>query len=335
METKIDPWQDLILPLSSASLSAKRVDADGRWNFFWAYAHDKKRILALRHSAEVSFDIQFPMLKGIECLLTPEEQDGSRLLSLKLQDSSLHDIFYRLCLDIIAAADSAMTEAEVVARTVARTWRWHHLLRGGSDKRLSPEEQKGLIGELLVIEKLLLPSLSPKDAVSSWRGPLGAPKDFEIGTIAIEAKARRGAAAPYVSISSEYQLDRSGTDQLFLHVADISAAVSGSTDAFTVTMIATRIEQMLRSGDESAADAFVSLLEAAGLRWEDDYSDKTWLHGSDRSYEVASNFPAIAAKNCATGVSLVHYAIALVECEPFRVEEEFIKFCLSGGASGD
>ena len=335
MEPKTDPWKDLILPLNSASLSAKRVDADGRWNFFWAYAYDKKRIMALRHTAEASLRIQLPMLKGIKCLLLPEEPDGTRLLSLKLQDSSLHDIFYQLCLDIIAAANSATTESEVVARTVARTWRWHHLLRGGGDKQLSSEEQKGLIGELLVIEKFLLPALSPKDAVSSWRGPLGAPKDFEIGTIAIEAKARRGAATPYVSISSEHQLDRSGTERLFLHVADISGAVSGSADAFTVTMIAVRVEQLLRSADESAADAFVSLLEAAGFRWEDDYSDKTWLHGSDRAYEVVDHFPAITAQNCATGVSQVHYAIALAECEPFRVEEKVIKVCLSGGVGGD
>ncbi|MCH8827746.1 MAG: PD-(D/E)XK motif protein [Chloroflexi bacterium] len=44
--------------------------------------------------------------------------------------------------------------------------------------RPSPEEQKGLIGELLVWECLLFPKLSTRDAVSAWRGPLGANKDF-------------------------------------------------------------------------------------------------------------------------------------------------------------
>lgn len=335
MEPKIDPWKNLTLPLNSASLTAKRVDADGPWDFFWACGYDKKRILALKHSAENSLGSQLPMLRGVECLLLPEEPDGKRLLSLKLQDSSLHDIFYRLCLDIIAAASIATTEPEVVARTIARTWRWHHLLRGGSDKRLSQEEQKGLVGELIVIEKFLLPSFPPKDAVSSWRGPLGAPKDFEVGAVAIEAKARRGAAAPYISISSEHQLDRSGTEQLFLHVADLSSAVFSSADAFTVTMIAARVDKQLRTSDEVAADSFVLLLEAAGFRWEDDYSDQSWLHGTDHSYRVTEGFPAITAQNCATGVSLVHYAIALIECEPFRVEENSVKTCLSGGIFGD
>jgi hypothetical protein len=335
MEPTIDPWKDLTEPLSSASLTARRVDAESPWDFFWARGHDKKRLLALRHATAASVGVQLPMLKGIECALSPEEPENRRVLYLKLQDSSLQDIFYRLCLDIVGAAATAHTESEVVARTVARTWRWHHLLRGGNDKRLSSEEQKGLIGEILVMEKLLLPSLSSKDAVSSWRGPLGAPKDFEVGAVAIEAKARRGAAAPYIAISSEHQLDRYGIARLFLHVSDISGAVSNSAEAFTVTELAARVDEQIRSDDEAAADAFVSLLEAAGFRWEDDYTEWSWIHGTDRVYEVIDGFPCLTGQSCATGVSSVHYSISLVECEPFRVEDASITACLTGGSGGD
>ena len=40
----------------------------------------------------------------------------------------------------------------------------------------------------------------------------------------IEAKARRGPAKPFVTISSEYQLDTEGTEALFLHVVELDRA---------------------------------------------------------------------------------------------------------------
>src|SRR4051794_31416188 len=112
METRIDPWKDLTPPSNNAALSARRVDAESPWDFFWVRGIDKRCILALKHSTDASIGCRLPMLKGIECVLSPEEADGKRVLSLKLLDSSLQDIFYRLCLDIVAAASDAKTELE-------------------------------------------------------------------------------------------------------------------------------------------------------------------------------------------------------------------------------
>ena len=109
-----------------------------------------------------------------------------------LRNSNQRDIFQTLCLDIISAAARAESEAQAVSAALMRTWRWHHLLRGGRGSLLSPEEQKGLLGELLVLERILLPRMDAASAVTAWRGPLGAPKDFEIARVAIEAKTRRG-----------------------------------------------------------------------------------------------------------------------------------------------
>ena len=138
--------------------------------------------------------------------LTPDESD-TQLLALKLLDSNQRDIFQTLCLDIISTAAQADSEAEAVSAALMRTWRWHHLLRVGRGTLLSPEEQKGLLGELFVLERLLLPRMDASSAVTAWRGPLGAPKDFEIARVAIEAKTRRGGATPSLSITSESQLD--------------------------------------------------------------------------------------------------------------------------------
>jgi hypothetical protein len=196
--------------------------------------------------------------------------------------------------------------------------------------RMSLEEQKGLIGELNVMETILIPNLKPRDAASAWHGPLGAPKDFQIGRVAIEAKARRGGATPHVSISSEDQLDESGTDALFLHVSELDEAAAEDADSFTVTRKAEQVRELLRIKDPAASDAFDTLLLAGGFRWEDDYSDAFWIAGPSNIYTVSDDFPRIRADRLLGGISSVTYSIALRACEPFRVAVENVIKLLSG-----
>ena len=186
-----------------------------------------------------------------------------------------------------------------------RTWRWHHLLRGGRGPLLSSEEQKGLLGELFVLERLLLPCISAPSAVRAWRGPLGSPKDFEVARVAIESKARRGGATPSISITSESQLDESGVDLLFLHVVALDEPLDDATHGVTVHDVAERIRTHLIFLAPSACGEYESRLSAAGYRAEDDYSD-------------SSGWRARAASTWCTIVSLAfpqaRYAWASLMC---------------------
>lgn len=332
--TTDDPWKDLAPPSSLDALSARRVDADLPWAFFWARCVDRNPMLLLRHAAEVSPEGRPPRLKGLEVTLSEAESDGCRVLALRLLDSAQRDIFHRLCLDIVSSASLAHAEAEAVALALARTWRWHHLLRGGTDGRLSLEEQKGLLGELHVLENVLLPHLQVIDAVTAWQGPLGAPKDFEVGRIAIEAKARRGAARPFVTVSSEHQLSTEGTDRLFLHVVELAQAPAGTPGTNSLTEVTRRLHDRL-STDGRVAELFEARLFAAGFSWDHDYSDTLFVAGPSRVYEVAEDFPSITPAMLSSGVSQVRYSISLPECDPFLVETDAIRIAIAGAANGD
>ena len=190
-----DPWEDLKPPSVANAINAKRVDAESPWGFFWARSIDDRCLFVIQHAAESAPTGRLPRLQGVEVSESTGPDGAGRVLVFKLHESVHRDLFHRLCLDILSCAAGAETEKQMVHIALARTWRWHHLLRGGGDQRLSPEEQKGLIGELLVIEHHLLRVLSAGDAVAAWSGPLGAPKDFEIGQICVEVKTRRGSAA--------------------------------------------------------------------------------------------------------------------------------------------
>lgn len=328
-----DPWRDLAPPAASVHVTALRIDPEISWNFFWGRATDGGYLLLLRHAEESSYEGRLPRLHGID--LTDSAVRDDPMLIWSLEDPGQREIFYRLCLDIVDAARSAPSEKEAVAIAVARTWRWHHLLRGGTDQRLSPEEQKGLIGELIFLERHLLTLLPTPDAISSWHGPLDAPKDFEVANIAVEAKARRGAATPFVAISSEFQLDTSGVDRLFLYVVELSQSPEEADEAFTVTGIAERVRESVRSLDGGSLEPLESLLQAVGFEWTDDYSDSFWVEGKSRFFDVRPGFPGITAPELRSGVSRVQYSISLIECEPFAVDETEVRSALKEASTDD
>ena len=312
-----DPWEEIDTPSIADSVAARRVDATLPWDFFWARGMDGKVLLTLRHTTGSAPTTRLPGLRDIDVTLSPPDESDTQLLALKLLDSNQRDIFQTLCLDIISAAANAASEAEAVTAALMRTWRWHHLLRGGRGTLLSPEEQKGLLGELFVLERLLLPSMDASSAVTAWRGPLGAPKDFEIARVAIEAKTRRGGATPSLSITSESQLDERGVDSLFLHVVELDEAPTDATDGVTLHDVAERIRGRLLSLDPGSSGILETRLSASGYREEDDYSGHRWLEGATRIYLVTGNFPRITSGEIRSGVSNVRYSVSLADCEPF------------------
>jgi hypothetical protein len=325
-----DPWSTIDTNVQDGAINGRRVDANLPWNIFWALGVGQRCLLVFRHQADSPPKTRIPKLKGVEIGFTEPDSYGACILFLKLLDPTHRDVFHRLCLDIVSVTSAAKTESEAINLFLTRTWRWHHLLRGGLDQKLSKEEQKGLIGELLVIESLLLPCLPPCDAVAAWTGPLGAPKDFEIGRLCIEAKARRGAATPFIAISSEHQLDTSGVDALYLHVVELDGAAGENQDALTVTSVADRVRDQISKHDMEAAYLFERLLMSSGFRWEDDYKDSRWIEGASSLFEVCGEFPRITGTAFPSGVSNVKYSIALKDCAGFRVAIEEVTNKLQG-----
>jgi hypothetical protein len=268
--------------------------------------------------------VKLPRFKGIEISITETNTDNSNLITLKLNDHQQRDIFYRLCTDIIEATYKVGTEREASEVFLARTWRWHHLLRGGGEGLLTLEEQKGLIGELIIIEQILKPSIGIGPAINAWLGPTGSPKDFEHARIAIESKARRGVARPYISISSEFQLDLNGCDELFLFVVELDLITERGGLSFTLSEIAKRLKDNIYREAPSEIEKFDGLLNAAGFSWNDNYSEFNWLLGKKFFYKVMEDFPSITPSKLLIGIEKVHYELSLSVCERFYVDEEIV-----------
>ena len=335
MTDSVDPWQGITPPSQTTSASARRVDPSMRWDIFWALDADRKCLLMLRHARGLNMPARLPMLQGLQVESRSPDTDSHDLLVIRLTDGEQRELFHRLCLDIVAATGLAQTEEEAVGRFLTRTWRWHRLLKGGMDGRLNDEEQKGLLGELKVLQGHLFPAIGVSRSVRCWSGPLGAPKDFEIGSVCIEAKTRRGAAVPLVAISSEHQLDCAGVDALFLHVLEVASAAGNTKSAVTITEAVDAVRGVIADQDLAVADLFEDRLAAIGFDRLDDYSDRHWIMGAEHLFEVREGFPRITPSMFPGGVSYVRYSIALAECEPFRIEPNILAKVILEGSADD
>lgn len=303
------PWTPI------ASGKARRVDHEHVADFYWAVSSDGRPELLLDFPSSEELPA-IPHLRGLAETVSPSGGDRSRLC-LHLVDSSLSDVFWRLCQDVVESTRRAEDAKSAAYIAIQRTWRWHHLLRGGGSGGLSATEQKGLLGELAVLRELLT-FMTPHDAVDAWQGPLGSPKDFELGLCAIEAKARRGAAGPRVTIHGADQLDLSGLESLLLCVTDIVSAQPGH--GRTLTDVVNEMADQLRQVDQSVVESFEDRLTAAGYSGSDDYSAWRWEEGDQRLYCVTDTFPRIQASSIATGIDSVSYDLDLNAIAEFQTE---------------
>lgn len=309
------PWSGL----EAGSVDTRRVDAKGRWNFFWAVMPHADVALVLQLTALPNPMPDLPKLKNLETRF--QTLPGGPILYIRLKDNAQLELFETLCRDVVAAGELADTEGEALERAIVRTFRWHYLLRGGKAEALSEDAQKGLIGEIEVL-KCLIAGLGAKAALAAWTGPSGAPKDFELRSDCVEVKARRGASQPYVKIANEHQLSDVPDRRLWLAVLAVDKVQP--PHGYTLTERVAEITDFLERTEPSTIREWDLRLADAGYDFLHDYSPWRWIVSAPEFHSVSDGFPRISAP-APLGVSNVTYALALSACAPFRASWEAIR----------
>lgn len=301
------PWSGL----EAGKIDTRRVDASGRWNFFWAVMPRADFALVLQLQALPKPAQALPKLKNLEIRF--QTLPGGPILFIRLKDSAQMELFETLCRDVVASGEIAESETEALDRAIGRTFRWHYLLRGGPPSALSEEAQKGLIGEIEILKRLI-DGLSVQAALTAWTGPSGAPKDFELARDCIEVKARRAAAQPFVKIANEHQLADVPDRRLWLAVLAVDKVQPphGQTLSERVAEVTLFLEQR----DPSSILDWNLHLADVGFDVGHDYSPWRWIVADPDFYAVGSDFPRICAP-VPLGISNVSYALALAACAPF------------------
>lgn len=265
---------------------------------------------------------EWPQSRGFHTELRdadPKTKDKTRL-HLQLTEERYREVFYALCEDVCTVLATSDADRSAVQACHTRLVRWQNFLQKHRPDGLSPEQQTGLFGELLVLRDLLLP-LDPLGTIRAWRGCNKANQDFQYPGKALEVKTTRATIPDRVSISNVQQLDEDGLSPLVLTVVHVHAnETSGETLPELVNSVRAMIPPNLREIFEEGLieagylDAQVELYEQ--IR----YQVNEVLH-----HEVQEGFPRVLRDQLPEGVKNVRYEISIDAARPFRVEEARVR----------
>lgn len=274
-----------------------------------------------------------PQLEGIEVIARDDQERNRHSLALVLKEPKNREIFHRVCLDILDATRHASEDSAAYLITITRLWRWHRLLKGGKNGKLSNSMQRGLIGELTFMSRLLYSAFGVSESIECWTGPLGEPKDFTLGASAVEVKTRGTAGRPAVTITSEHQLDHHDLRSLFLQIYALDKSPAENPNAFTLAGLVDSVRTLTASESPAAVEVLDTRLMELGYFDEDDYSEPHWEVGVAETYLVTDAFPRITPSMTKTGVVDVRYRIDLAHCREHLTTEQEMIVALQGADS--
>jgi len=261
---------------------------------------------------------KWPRCRGLEIfsvLINSQSHLGVRLV-----DSACADVFAALAEDVAPRVAAAPDSRMAAAALLGRLRRWQKFLAAGS-VGLSPEQQRGLYGELHTLHGHLIPGLGAEAAVTGWRAPRRTHQDFQVAAGAVEVKTTTAKQPQSVRVTSERQLDGSGIPALFLHVVvlderevETDRPVAGES----LPDVVLTLRQQLQT-TAAAAEVFedrlldVGYLEADAPRYE----NRRFTLRREHTFRVRPGFPRLVEANLPGGVGDVSYALSLAACESF------------------
>lgn len=275
----------------------------------------------------VALDLSRAIAEQIEELPASREIDHVRYaspgdpdrwtLELRLKDQAAEDLFAAVAADIVEVTTGAANDDEAKHRWLARVGRWQRLL-ASVPRGLGPERQRGLFAELLVLCNDLAPHVGIEAAVQGWEGPRGG-HDFQLRGGAFEVKSSAAHQPQVVIVSSERQLDETGTDGL--HLVHISLDVHQHAGTTLPEMV--QQARDLASGTIAEAELADRLIDADYADIHADRYRRTGYSVREQNYfEIREGFPRIVEADLPDGVGGVRYSLVIASCRPFAVERD-------------
>jgi hypothetical protein len=259
-------------------------------------------------------------LEEIQVNVFPDNfQPGRNILLFKLINNQHRDIFEVLCEDLISSVSDESNEKKLVRSLLNRFEKWKSLFSKIASKGLTPEEQRGLFGELYFLRKFLQHRYDFEYALNTWIGPSGEIRDFQFNDWALEVKTSLSNNHQRVQISSERQLDNSHVENLFLyHLSLEQSQESGET----LPLIITSFYEIIQS-DTISLNKFRSKLYDVGyFEKHEELYEKTGYHvRQEKFYKVEGDFPRVQENELRNGVGDVKYSIIISQCSQYIKSE--------------
>lgn len=263
--------------------------------------------------------------RAVTLLVHSYQENRTADISLLLIDNEFRQIFSVLVEDLVEVITRSNTESQAITSFFSRWQQWQRFLERIGVDGLGREEQIGLYGELWLLRSHLLPTLGNR-AIDAWVGPQGAPRDFRLGTWAIEVKSTTILSPQAIIIANEFQLDAQGFAFLFLYWLALDAITGGSD---TLPVLIDTIRASLAGDSQRQFEEL--LLEAGYLEVHRHlYEQTSYTIRNAKFFSVEEGFPRIVPDGLPAGVKQVQYSILLQSCQPYITSTDAVIAVISG-----
>lgn len=269
---------------------------------------NQEALLASFAGATLPVAEKLPDGQGFSVERVDPHGDGKTWIALARAPSGGPELFATMVADVAAALD-AEAGADVVRLLrvfIGRVRAWQEFMRKGA-LSLGPEEEIGLVGELIALASIIDAGLPAAIACEAWLGPVKGLRDFEIGTGGIEVKCALSDVGFPARIGSLDQLDDSARQPLFVAGVRLRQVEGGQSLPDFVEML----RDVVR-GDEEAERVLAERLVAAG--YFDAHASRyarRFVHTASRIVEVGSKFPRLTPSRVPAGIVKATYEIDL------------------------
>lgn len=248
--------------------------------------------------------------------------DGRVRFALKLSDPAYETVFAVLCDDTARTAASEMRPRAAVRAWISRLHVWQEFMARHGVEGLTEAAELGLLGELLVLRNVLIPTGSIAVAVQAWSGPLGEPNDFAFAGGFLEVKTTVRQAPELIEISDIAQLDDMRGTIMLAHIK-----LRPSPAGESLPQVVSTLRTTVASNSAKFLRRFDQLLMSAGyLDAQADIYDSTYEVSSVDFFHVTGSFPRIRRSDVGKGIRGIRYTIELAACLSYMVDQpEFVR----------
>lgn len=316
-------WKKLeINPASVKGIEKIRFSSDHPCDLYLGLkTPENARLLALSISLKNAKNIDDARnIKGLRIeKITDSSREGFFLLNLVLSDKQYQDIFDILISDIISHVILITDEKEIIKTFYNRIKKWQSLFEKYNPDGLSPESQRGLYGELVLLRELISASDEKENFVRSWVGSASAIQDFQLNNWAIEVKTTSGNNHQKIYVSNERQFDESVVDNLFLYHLSLDVRQGNGE---TLINIIDSVLNILRQ-ESAAYTLFRNKLTEAGYfeSHNELYRETGYSMRDSGFYRVEGDFPRLTENDIPNGVGDVKYTINITDCTGFMIQK--------------
>src|SRR6266852_5442470 len=281
-------WRDIeARSVDPGSLNAMRLVGGG--GAVIAVDHQRRRhiLLPIAKLDDGFTDSRSRGLIVLPRMLVVEEEPSRPFLDLCSTDPAGRDAFDVIASDLVTRLANGVPPVDAATAVLAK---WRRFWSTAPGEGLTPEEIRGLFGELWFLLVWLLPH--GVDQSRHWVGPRGARNDFQWDGLSIEAKATNSVRGHIHRINGIDQLDPPDGGALLLYSLRVREEPASANSLITlIEAISRQLEvnaELLGLFEDRLAGANYSPLHA------ERYREVHFRIVDERLYRVADDFPRLS-----------------------------------------